>query len=1232
MVSRLVSSTPLTDLNIGGVFTTMLEAAAQEDDEQYFQMLEIIRGYSLDTTTGSDLDARAFEYSLTRLAAQRASTTVNIGDSAITKVSTNAYSGLPGSAAGTMSINANVLTGFPSTGSIVVGRGTPRTETVAYSSITNNTTYVTFNLSTAFAYDHGTDETIILSQGGNRLVTAGTVVKVPASDINPEISYTLNAAATILDGEHEVDSVPVTASVAGSSANVPIGSIIAFDSLPFSTATVTNPTRVTNGADLETDQALRDRIKSTIQSLSRGTGTSIITGVQNVSANNRRVVSASLVEPTVPADVVKVFIDDGTGFIPTFADVGVETIVQSATGGEKFLFALNVPLVKAFVESQNSSPYNLVGGETLFVEVGGQVETITFASTDFRTPGAATAQEVLKKINGTANSFECRVTNAGAQIKIFSRSNTNEQIQVTGGTANAVLNFPTDLKYTAKLYRVRDSISKLLTKDGITAALDCVNSASYNMSTEKNLVVVVDGIASQPQMVWFQPTDFVTPTNVTAGQIVGLLNLRLSGAVAEQSSNNTKVRLTSNTPLSSSSQLRVVETFTTAFRDSGTFTNITSSLPTGAVISGNTTDHLYLGHDTIPFESIYASNTSGTSGATWQFWNGSAWASFTPFDETSGLSATGHILFRLPPTWVPNAVSGVTAYWVRATNITAGSARLRVCSANLVFGFPETPSIGANKDYTLNRFIGQIELVETLNAGDQLTIGSFDTRAAVVSTTGTFGLFGGESLNVTVDGVAQSVSFSAPDFSLPGAASPTEVVARINKDLNGATAFVVAAGTIVKLQTNTLNGGTLQVTGGTANPVLNFPTTLQTSFIAHEPALTSAAEPYAFNPDSSLIVVMDGNAANNFTTPTTKASTLTGASSTTSVADTSLYPIFPLATDLTGFDFLYTQSYFAIIQAIQYRSSVADKKYVNIAYTAGGIAGAEVVTVLGDSISISIANGVSTANQIKAAFDAKAAATALASATLISSGAATQTTTSPIYLLAPRVQVASYAIPSGAMTLSSPLPVAPSVGDSYQLAPRTAAQVVKFWSNKKVALLTTQAEVRTANGGTEVQIASLQAGELASVQVPGGDANVQLQYSTSTLLGVDGYRYYTDLAQVAQWTIDGRVSDPATYPGIRAAGVQVEVAEPVTVPITASLTITTQEGITLSAISNDIKSAVASYINSLTVGAEVVVSSITATVKAVNGVFDVKVNSPSANIAIAFNELARIKESDIIVG
>ena len=265
MLARLISATPVNDVNFGSVWTTLLEAAAQEDDEQYFQMSEIIKGYSIDSTYGTELDSRAFEYNLERIDAGKASATVTFGDEAITKIETDIYSGLNGAPAGTFSINGNSATGFSVAGSIIIGRDTPNEEIVPYSSIDQLTNYVRFNLSSGLAKDHGTDEIIVLSQGGNRLISAGTIVKVLATDRLNQALFETDADATIKDGESEVTGVAVTCTETGTIGNVPVGAIANFDSKPFSTATVRNPSRVTNGRDEESDQELRDRIKDYIQ-------------------------------------------------------------------------------------------------------------------------------------------------------------------------------------------------------------------------------------------------------------------------------------------------------------------------------------------------------------------------------------------------------------------------------------------------------------------------------------------------------------------------------------------------------------------------------------------------------------------------------------------------------------------------------------------------------------------------------------------------------------------------------------------------------------------------------------------------------------------------------------------------------------------------------------------------------------------------------------------------------
>lgn len=1157
MIARIVSASPLTDVNFGSVLSTMLEAAAQEDDEQYFQMLEIIRGYSLDTTTGTDLEDRAFEYGLTRKTAQVATTTVTLGDSAIIKISTGVYSGSPGAPAGALTINGDGSTGFPVSGSVIVGRGTPNAETVSYSSITLFGNFVRFNLSSALAFDHGTDETIILSQGGNRLIVSGTVVKVPASDINPQIEFNTTAAATILDGETFLLGVPVTASSAGATANVPVGSISQFDSPPFSTATVTNTRRVTNGRNVETDQELRDRIKDTIQSLSRGTGKSITTGVTGVlsETENKRVVSASLIEPTIPADVVKLYIDDGTGFVPTFLNIGFEEVVPVATGGEKFLKTNNFPLVKAFVETQNTELYNLIGTETLFVEVGGKTETITFVSTDFEVVGSAKAQEILKKINAVAISFEARLSALGSKVRIFSRTNSDEQIRVTGGTANAALGFPLDTKFTAQLYRERANQIRLLSKDGITSAIESGLSAGYNMSFgAENLCIVVDGKLRNPQNAWFRPADFVNPAGATALEISSKIQAQISGITAERSSGNTKVTLISNIKRDVASMLQIVDNFTSAFQFTGSFINILPEIVNGTntqLFSANG-NVVYLGHTSVPFETIaWKFQTPASSSMTFvaEYWNGTAWIAFGVFDPTLGLTQNGTWEFKCGNDWAQTAVNGSTAYWVRITRnqvilaTPPTEASVRVCSANQIFGFSSVAQVGAKKDYTLNRYIGQIELEEPLNPMDRLTLGSANTRAFLVSNQGAFGLVGGEVLNISVDGVAQAIAFQVGDFFTPGAALPGEVVVRLNKSLLGAFAEVVDTGTRVKIRTNKQNG-TLQVTGGNANTFLQYPVALVASLISHIPSAESVVGPYVFPASAQLIVIIDKNLANNFTAPMFSPHTAGAATTASSVVDATLQPKFPLAFDLVDYDVLFT-------------------------------------------------NGPQAGQRRK---------------------------------------VLSYVPATGTITLATPFAGNPGTGNLFQVIPTDVATVVRHLNNKQITLLSTKASVERSSGGTKVQISSFNLGEVAAVQVSGGTANAQLGFSTAERLGIDAYRHYTGLAQIVQWTVDGREDDPELYAGIRAAGVQVEVADPVTIPVRVELDVTTREGVTLASITNDVKSAISAYINTLPVGADVIVSSIIRDVRNVQGVFDVKVNVPLVNVAIADSELAKVNEADIIIG
>lgn len=107
---------------------------------------------------------------------------------------------------------------------------------------------------------------------------------------------------------------------------------------------------------------------------------------------------------------------------------------------------------------------------------------------------------------------------------------------------------------------------------------------------------------------------------------------------------------------------------------------------------------------------------------------------------------------------------------------------------------------------------------------------------------------------------------------------------------------------------------------------------------------------------------------------------------------------------------IQTQGYLAIIPRLQNVAvagslSIQDINYqavatgtggnaITIAYTTGAVAGAEVVTVVGNAISIQIASGVSTATQIKTAVDASAPAAALVTTAIY--GVASNKQTAPV--------------------------------------------------------------------------------------------------------------------------------------------------------------------------------------------------------------------------------------------
>lgn len=565
MLSKLITRLGLNDINPGSVIDVITQAASQEDFAAYYNLAQLSRLSDIDSLTGTDLENKAFEYGIFRKEAVKATGPVTVQRAvAFTKVSTTFFAGSTSPIIGATTIDVNDASDalYATAGTLILGRGTNNEETVTYSvAPVNNVNYWTITLDAGTVNNHAIEETVILAQGGNQTFAAGDLVVVEATGTNAEIQFSINNDSILLDGEAELDGVDVTAVLAGTSGNIPIGAISGEGALPappFTGARATNTTKFSTGVDRETEDELRDRIKSAGDALTKGVKNAILTAIVGLvdPVSSKRVVSANIVLPVLECGEVKIYIDDGTGFEPTFASKGYEVVRQTATGGETRLQIDEFPVMKAAVESVAQEFFDMSSGSLpLNYQVGITQETITFETSDFTTPSAVTAEDIVEVINNKGVLVEARTSQVGTQIVMNSISDTNETIQILGGAANVILNFPTDKKYTLNLYLD----DELLSKDGSTAFIDSQNNAPYDLLSvgayPHPINMIIDK-KSTTQIANIELADVNLSNAVTAQEVVDVINADVSGAVASVNSNG-GVRITSNTLKSLSSGIEI---------------------------------------------------------------------------------------------------------------------------------------------------------------------------------------------------------------------------------------------------------------------------------------------------------------------------------------------------------------------------------------------------------------------------------------------------------------------------------------------------------------------------------------------------------------------------------------------------------------------------------------------------------------------------------------------------
>ncbi len=169
-----------------------------------------------------------------------------------------------------------------------------------------------------------------------------------------------------------------------------------------------------------------------------------------------------------------------------------------------------------------------------------------------------------------------------------------------------------------------------------------------------------------------------------------------------------------------------------------------------------------------------------------------------------------------------------------------------------------------------------------------------------------------------------------------------------------------------------------------------------------------------------------------------------------------------------------TGSYAAlVVQDLTYTADVPGVagNAITVAYTIGGTAGAEVVTVVGSAISVQIQTAVSTATEVKAAIDASVPASALISVAVSGTGATAQVavaaaplaggTASEVDPTANSVTIPSHGYTTGAkcqLTTTGTLPAGLSTGTDYYLIV-VDANTLKFATTQALALAGTPVDI-----------------------------------------------------------------------------------------------------------------------------------------------------------------------------
>lgn len=341
MIAYVQSRTLITDFTVGSSIRTVLEAAALEDDEQYYQMVQLLDIFSYTTASGENLDRRLADFNIVRTEAQTAFGLVTFTNGNI-KTDLLAADSVSGSTVLVVFDSSPFpLTGFPYT--IRIAESTTRVQDASVLALDTATN--TFTLAVGLLSDMEVGDRVSLVDGASsQSVPISTSIQSPATTTEDSQIYRSTEIATIPAGNYFSNEVNILATTAGPNGNTGSSRVTQFvGAAPFTGAGVFNATSISGGTSRESDAELRARAVDKLQSLSRGTVLSLKAESVGIAdpATGQRVISSNVLEDfAADPDEVIVYIDDGTGLTPDVVSFGQSTIATGGAGTTSTVFEL----------------------------------------------------------------------------------------------------------------------------------------------------------------------------------------------------------------------------------------------------------------------------------------------------------------------------------------------------------------------------------------------------------------------------------------------------------------------------------------------------------------------------------------------------------------------------------------------------------------------------------------------------------------------------------------------------------------------------------------------------------------------------------------------------------------------------------------------------------------------------------------------------------------------------